>query len=512
MVNSFVSSLMVIIFTLSSATAFGQKVKTPTPNPAPVPVPEKATGKSVTLTQKDVAELVLKQGFRTKEVNLASQQLRLPYVQALAGYDWNFLAESGFEYDNSAYLMSNLTANQNLKYERYRTTATLQKPFTTGTLLGLELSRLSQKTDYGTTVNVPPAQQTLDIAGITLEQALFGNFLGAADRGTVNAAEYAYKASQIVRTNDLENVVLEAIRQFWTAYVAQENFKEATASRDRYKQLVDSVKRKTGLGYSAPGELSQVQAEYEGREQTVKTASRDYLLSTESLLTLLNIEPGTEIQFSVPQEIPAVPRLAPKKVEDLRAIRSQRLKVDAAKEALSASKSKSYPTLNLVGKAYTSGADETADGSYSELSSGSRPKYYIGVKLAYKFGSDVLGEDILNKKLTSELEETRLQRQLLESEDSEVQALRNVETSYSVAQSTSRQKVFREKAANELTRSFNQGRTDIAILIEALNKFFNSEVAYSQAVGNYAIALNEWAAIRDELIPDDQAPAEESLK
>lgn len=482
MVKSLLSSLIV----LTTATAI-------------------AAEKTITLSQKDVAELVLKQGFRTKEVNLASQQLRLPYYQALAAYDWNLLAESGYEYDNQTSLLTTSTPINN-KYKRYRTTVALTKPFTTGTTLGLELSRLSQSVDYGNTTNMPTANQTLDIAGISLEQAILGNFFGVADRGIVNAAEYNYQASEIVRTNDLEGVVLEAIRQFWTAYVSQENFKEATAARDRYKQLVDSVKRKTGLGYSAPGELSQVQAEYEGREQTVKTASRDYLKNTENLLTLLNLPPGAEIQFSVPKEIPSVPKLEPKKVEDLRTVRSQKLKVEAAKEALDASKSKSYPTFNLVGKAYTSGVDETSEGSYSELTSGTRPKYYIGVKLAYKFGSGILEEDIRNKRFNRDLEETRLQRQLLEAEDAETQALRSVETSYSIAQSAARQKVFREKAANELTRSFNQGRTDIAILIEALNKFFNSEVVYSQAVGNYAISLNEWAAARDELIPDEKNP------
>ena len=36
-----------------------------------------------------------------------------------------------------------------------------------------------------------------------------------------------------------------------------------------------------------------------------------------------------------------------------------------------------------------------------------------------------------------------------------------------------------------------------------MNNFFDSEIQYSQAVGNYATALNEWAAVRDELIPDD---------
>lgn len=465
-----------------------------------------ASTKVITLTQKDVAELALKQGFSTKEVNLTYQQAQFPYVQTLSIYDWQLNAESGFEYDKAATL---LTGNglTDYKYERYRTVATLTKPFTTGTTLGLELSRLSVKTDLGssTVTNPPPSEQTLDSAGIILEQAIWGNFFGVADRATVNAAKSRYRASDIEWTKQLEQVVLDAIRLYWQTYVSQENFKEATASRDRYKQLVDSVKRKTNLGYSAPGELSQVQAEFEGREQQVKLASTEFLRNMENLVTLLNLDPGTEIQFATPKEIPAVPKLIEKKVEELRIVRAQKLKVDAAKNDLSAAESRRYPTLNLVGRAYTSGVDEDSEGSYAELASGTRPKYYVGLRLAYNFGSGIQKETVTTRRLAKDLEEARLSQQLLKSQDAESQAIRKVQATYAIAESAARQKVFREKAANELTRSFNQGRTDISILIDALNRFFNSEVVYSQAVGDYAIALNEWAAVRDELIPDDTA-------
>ncbi len=51
-----------------------------------------------------------------------------------------------------------------------------------------------------------------------------------------------------------------------------------------------------------------------------------------------------------------------------------------------------------------------------------------------------------------------------------------------------------------MQRSFNNGRVDINLLIEAMNKFFSSQVQYTRAVGDYFIALNEWAALNDELI------------
>ncbi|UYL09803.1 TolC family protein [Bdellovibrio sp. SKB1291214] len=464
-----------------------------------------AAASVVTLSQKKVAELALQQGYRTKEVNLQYQQYKLPFAETLAKYDWLLGVTTGYELDKQAQLLSSQTLDPRNKIERYNTTLTLSKPFTTGTLATIELNRLSLNADYDTALTVqPPDNQTLDRAGIVLEQAILGNFFGVADRGTVNAAEENYKASEILRANDLENVVLESIRQFWTAYIAQENFKEAVSARDRYKKLVDTVRRKTSLGYSNPGDLPQAQAELETREQTVKSTSTEYLAAVENLLTSLALDPKSEVKFEMSTMLPAMPSLPPVKTEDLRAIRSQKLKVSAAEESLSASKSLAYPTLNVVGKAYTTGVAEKSEDSYSELTGGSRPDYYVGLRFAYNFGSDIQNERIVYNKLNRDLEQTRLQRQLVEVIDSNTQAERKAQAAYSIAQSAEKQKEFRERAVTELQRSYAQGRTDINNLIIALNSSFTAEVQYITAVGNYHIALNEWAASRDELIPDEQ--------
>lgn len=467
------------------------------------PVPTSPTGKVVTLSQKTVAELVLKQGYRTQEVNLAAQTLRLRPAEILSTYDWRLRLESGFEKDKSIGLLSTPTAST-ATYDRYRTTASISKPFTTGTLLGLELSRLSQKVDFDTPPTVlPPNEQTADLAGITIEQSLLGNFFGRADRATVNAAELAYDASELKRADDLENAVLDALRQFWNTYVQQESFREAVNSRDRYKKLVDAVRRKTSLGYSNPGDLPQVQAEFEVREQAVKKSSYEYLRALENLITTLALEPGSDIKFEIPKEVPPVPKLVLKKPEELRAIRSQKLNAQAAEETLKAAQSSSWPSLKFVGQAYTSGQDDSAEGSFSELSSGTRPKYYAGLRLEYNFGSGIQEERIINARLNRDLQSTVLTRQLQEVADTEVQTERRVQSLYAITLSTLRQKEFREKASQELNRSYSQGRTDISILITAMNNFFDSEVAYLKALGDYAVSLNEWAAVRDELIPDD---------
>jgi outer membrane protein TolC len=502
-----VKLLALLLSTTLSTTAIAAPAKkTPAPVVTPSAAPVVSNRKVITLSQKQAAELVLQQGLRTKEVNLKYQTYQLAPVETLSIYDWQLSAASGFEKDKTIGLLNTGTTETQSEYERYRTTLGMAKFFTTGTYLNLDLSRLSQQVDLDAGItNPPPTEQTLDIATLTLEQSLLANFMGRADRSLVASSELNYQASEILRANELEDVVLEVIRQFWATYVSEENFKETVAARDRYKTLVDAVRRKTSLGYSVPGDLPQIQAEFEGREQNVKVASTNYLKDVDTLITLLSLEPGTEIKFNVPSEIPAVPKLAPKDPEKLRLVRSQKLYADAADARLRYYQSSSYPTLNFVGKLASTGRDEDSEGSYSELTAGNRPFYYMGLRFAYNFGSDVQNERVINAKLNKDLVNTQLSRQLLEVNDLEAQAERKAQAAYAVAVSAEKQKGFRDKAARELQKTYNQGRTDISILITALNNFFNSEVVYQTALGSYHTALNEWAAIRDELISDDRA-------
>jgi outer membrane protein TolC len=463
----------------------------------------------VKLSQKAVAETVLKQGHKSQEANLTFLQQRFEMAKVFKDYDWSLEAEMGYEYDKLQQFSPRTVIGSS--YKRWITKTTLKKPFaTTGTLFQLDYGRTSQNSYYSTLASgdplVPtgPTSLTQDLFTFTIEQKLLNNFFGYADRAKLRAAEETFKAQEVSRTDSLQTVVLDTIKAFWDAYVAKETFQEALSSRDRYKRLVGQIKQKASYGYAKPGELSQVQAEYEGQEQAVKKASTDYLAKEENLVTLLNLEPGTEVEFAVDQAIPPVPKLTPVEVEKLRLMRAQQFRANAARDQLSVSKSIAYPELNLVGKLYSSGYDETASASLSAATSGTHPKYYVGAKFVYSFGSNYQNEDILNKKVTHELEETTLARQKLEQMNLLSQAERSVQSNYAIVQSAIAQNDFRAKAAQELTRTYGQGRTPIKELIDAINNQFNTEVALSRAIGDYQIALNQWAAVRDELIPDDR--------
>jgi outer membrane protein TolC len=148
----------------------------------------------------------------------------------------------------------------------------------------------------------------------------------------------------------------------------------------------------------------------------------------------------------------------------------------------------------------SSGVDESSSESFNELTSGSRTNTYVGLKISHSFGSDAKEEERLNKKALLELEKIRQQRSLLDFDDRQIQSQRKVETAFQVLESINKQKAFREKALTELNRSYTQGRTDIRNLIEAMNSYNLTEVARTKAVGDYFMALNEWYALRDELI------------
>lgn len=457
------------------------------------------------MTPLKVSELLLNQGYKTKEVNLQFLQTKLLPVEVASRYDWNLSLEADYEDDRSQFFYP-LPSIPNSTYKRYYTDISLKKPFSSGTTLGISYDRVSQsmRTNF-VQPGLPPAWtlplQTQDVLGVNLEQSLLKNFFGIADRASLESADLSFRAAEILRADGLQRLVLESLRQFWDCYVAQETLKESMASRDRYKDLIAQVRRKTAEGYANAGELPQVEAEFESQEQKVKENSTLFITKLENLISLLNLPQDTNLEFVASESVPEIPKMASVDVEGLRPVQAQKLKMEAANQALKASSSSSYPDVSLIGRAYSTGYDQTSDGSLSSLSAGNHPKYYVGLKFAYHFGSNVQNEDVSNKKATRDLEETRLARQKLEQRDALSQAEIKVQSKYAIVQSADRQRVFRDKTVKELKRTYMLGRTDVRLLIDAINDQFSSQVNFWRSIGDYQIALNEWAAVRDELIP-----------
>lgn len=457
--------------------------------------------KKIALRQNDIAQLALGQSDRSLEANLKSELPRLDLAKAKNVFDWRLLGSTGYETSR----FESLSGYGNIEDQILKSNLELSKYWSTGTKTSLSWLRNSYRSEYSPlspSFSNIPAEQTQDIFGFTLEQSLWRNSFGYSDRRNLASAEKNMNAAMITRASDLQNVVLEALRAYWKAYMSQELMRQAIKSVERYETLVGTIRRKSNFGYATPGELPQVQAELEFRRQNVKTTSMNYLRDSEALIEMLRLPADSEIEFITDVDVKAPPGLPAVKLDDLRAVRSQILKMEAAEMKVEAARRDESPAVALVGQVYGGGLEERPEDAIGEALSGTRPKYYVGIKFEHNFGAGLQAEETVNRKVQAELEKIRLERLKLQTVDGLANEERNTKIQYAELLSTKEQMDLREKAYTQMSRAYTQGRTDINFVIEALNRLVDAESAHSLAMGNYQIALATWSARRDELIPE----------
>jgi outer membrane protein TolC len=449
---------------------------------------------TIQLSPQDVIPLALKQSPLAQEIQLQADQSRLTQYEALKAFDFNFSATTGYQQSKFESTSTPLVEED----RTLSTIASLAKPFESGTTLTLQYAGTADSTKVSS--GIPP-DSAQDIAGVLLEQNLWRNFFGQADRAGVRAAEASVKSAEISRLVSLQNLALDSLSAYWNAYVSQQTYQAAVKSRDRYQKLTESIQKKTRYGYANPAELAQAQAELENRVQTAKTAAANYLLFVDQLRTRLGLPKESEIQFVVPKTVPTPPVIKSIQIENARPIQVAHLAVTAADETLTKTKSQSDPDVSLLAQYYVQGLDPSASEAQNEMAKGVHPKYFIGLRFQQTFGSGYQDENIRNKKLAKDLAIAQLERKKLEFQDQEEDIKRRLESTYSIFQSSENQRLLREKASQELTKSYTQGRTDLSILIDAINKYFDSETLVSRSLADYQMALAQWQALQDQLIP-----------
>jgi outer membrane protein TolC len=458
---------------------------------------ETSTSPMRTLRPEDVVDLILKQSDRAREIEIQARLSRQSLITARQSLDYQLTLEAGTQ--TSRFESATLTYLQESQSQTL--TALLTKPWTTGTNLSLQYSSQFDRTQVSTSAPSPISDQSANTFGVNLEQNLWRNFFGEATRADLQAAELSVRAAEVNSQSQLQDLVLEGLRLYWSAYVAQKTFQESVAARDRYQKLVTTIQKKKGYGYTNPGELTQAQAELENREQRVRSEDTQHLAALDDLITLLRLAPGTRIQFQVSDPIEAPPSLAKVDVSSLRPVQVRQTQKQAAEQALRSTESKSAPDLSLVGRWASQGLENQESASRQEMLSADRPRTYVGLKFRHEFGSNSQEANTNLKRQARDLADLQLQRQKLQMEDLQADLMRRVQSTYEIAQSARQQRNLREKVSEELNRSYNQGRTDISIYIESSNKFFDSEIQLKRAIGNYQLALQEWLAFQDQLIP-----------
>ncbi|MCB0365611.1 MAG: TolC family protein [Bdellovibrionales bacterium] len=460
------------------------------------------------LNPQHVVDRILSQGLTPQELALDEQQKEKEYLEALSELDWTLGAETNFEEDRG----ESLTGTSNLKDQKLVMGLSLNKSISSGTDFELGYQRQSQKSElssFAQNINLPEAQ-TQDQLHLKISQHLWQNGFGTAHRSRLSRAQEVLKNASSQRLEGLEDALVEGMKKYWDAFVAQENLKESLAAKDRYENLVKIVGNKSRVGFTNPGELSRVQAEFEEQLQRVKSNSLAYLTAADELLVLLRYPVGQDLEFEIKEVLPPLPRLQAKDLKQLRPYQIAEKELAIAADDLRWSRSQQAPQLDLVGEARFTGVEEQPSDAFAEMSGLGRPTYYMGVQFSTSLDGRQRRAEISFKTAEHKRKQLHLQKKADELESQLREKERQSQAQLQIAESAGRMVDLRQKAVKELERAYRQGRSTISDVILAYNAFFAAQTKKSRAIGDYHIALNELASTRDELIAGYTVQTKES--
>jgi outer membrane protein TolC len=456
---------------------------------------------NVKLTPQNVVDLALSKGNRARGAELTAQRSYLNLQKALGAFDFQFKLAPYYEY-NTAQTMA---GTGNPLDRTFYILSSLSKEFRTGTNLALDYINNQQVSSLSSSASAT-RQPTANLASLqlTAKQSVLRNGWGYANRLAVEVGQQEVSSALETRSENLEQILLDAMTLFWNTYIAEQQLKENLYAREKYEELVKNVRRKAGFNLSAPGELPRLQAELQGTEQKVKTSSANYLAALDTLMTAIQLRTSGAVELVIPTLLPAVPQLASVDTERLRSVAVARTNLDIAEKNLASVRSASRPKLDLVAKARSTGVEEDNGRAYAELASTTYPTYFIGIEFETPLDSALLRGNIADAEVRRAQAENDLRIQRDAIKDQLAAADRSVSSQYTVAKLAIETVEMRSRVVRELENSYRQGRQPLVELIRAYNDFFNARLEQARAIGNYHIALNQLAATRDELVKGSQ--------
>lgn len=458
----------------------------------------------IKLNPQSIVDLTLKQGLEAKSAELEAQRAYLTLQQALGVFDFQLEATPYYEFNQAQTLLGfNNVQDRTLSW-----TVRLNKKIRTGTTFEFEhintqqASILANIPQSGGVTRYPNAYLISTQVGI--RQAVWRNAFGYADRLGLAVGRDTVKSAIENREERLETVLLDTMTLFWSTYTNDQQLQEAIAAREKYEQLVKSVRRRSGFNLATPGELPRLEAEMLVADNRVKAASANYLKSVDQLLSSLQLTSKEQISIEVPNVLPPVPQLKAKAVEELRIFKVGELARLNAERRLKQARFNAYPQFDVVARGKSTGYDESRDGAMSEMNAINYPTYYVGVEFKTPIDSDLLRGQIADAEVAYAQSQNQLAIDRYKAQNALYDFERQVASQYSVAKASLEVVAMRTRVVAQLESAYRQGRQPLVELIRAYNDLFAAQFDRAKAVGDYHIRLNELAASRDELVNNVQ--------
>lgn len=446
-----------------------------------------------TLTPQDVVNAVLAKSNQAEQIKLNAQNANISLERARGVFDFQFKMDARYTYDEA----ENLAFPVDNQYKSIFGDLALSKKTKYGA--SLELGYQHQADNRITSTPTLP-NYVSDVGYLAWRQNLWNNMFGRVDRLNLEIAERQVSESDLTKIEDTEGLVLDSLRAYWNTYVAQTQLQDATEARERYQGLIKAVQRRGRFGLDKGGEYAQVMADAVEADTAVKNASITYLRLLSDLSIRMQQEFKADLVFKVDPLVPSVPKLQPVKIETLRSYRNYESQLETSRRRIETSRSAVAPKLDLVAKAASNGFDEKASAAYSELASGKKPTYQVGLEFAMPLDSSNVRAELAAADLDL-AQKTLNAKVLLENTKSNLEiSNRNVEQAFIAATNAVESEKFRARTVREQDVEYRNGRLPLFNLLDTYRKYFDSQARKVRAVGDYHIALNQLAADRDELV------------
>lgn len=449
---------------------------------------------SYALTYKEFFKLAKTESPEVQSVRLRYEVSDLQKKRLESTFDWVATVEIGKDRDRRLSLANR--ANDLEESDLFSTNVT--KYFQTGTLVTAEV--LSEKLESTTTFLAGPRDGQFNSYLFTIEQNLWRDSFGIGSRATLESAKAQGSVTQMEGFELVEEVLLKGSDLYWKATVAYRRLIESESALKRYKGLVKNIENKSKNKYAAPGEYSQVKAEYFNRQRLAHINKLEF---DEALLELKIFLPSmSSDQWVLPEETPqyaAEVKATQKNLEQTRIFKISNLRNEIAKNAAISAKQENRSQVALVGEVGATGVDVSSSTAQEQLLDGSRPHWYMGIKWSHSFGSDVQSASSRQAAALAKSQEILTLSEIERIKKKKVQlelAILSLEDNLKIQ---SQLLDSRRDAVKELTRAYNQGRIDISVLIEAINRAELAEVEQVQVRADLELTYIEWQALLDIL-------------
>lgn len=440
----------------------------------------------IELTPKKVLELIESRSTTYQDSLIRLKQAEADFYKKNSMYKWSTSFSSGYAQSK----IEPVGTTNFLQSDRYRTDVSLSRSFLSGTLLGLTYANTSLDTKYDS-LSTPSNRYNQNLITLSIEQRLFPYFFGSDNRALYSATLNELKAQTLTALLSLKSLKVEALQLFWNAYIAQATLNEARLMVERYDELTKTVRRKNNFNYTGPGDLPQALIEYESRKQTLRDNEIAMISAMNALKNYLGLHESDSLRLIANNEA-ELPGEFKGDIKNLPLYRSQESRTQAAKEAAEASAQATAPNINLIAKYSKGGLESDFNESLREMSNERKDEAYVGFSLTYVFDNEAARKDSQLKSSTAQNEETKLARRMDELKAQIQEAYAKVYSGFENIRVSQNILSLREKVVTELTRTFNQGRTDISILIDAINKQSTARIQIEKALADFQLRRMEY--------------------